>query len=42
MLNRFEVHAHTDYSNFRLVDCVNKIPNLVKYARKIGLKGINT
>lgn len=40
MLNRFEVHAHTDYSNFRLVDCVNKIPNLVKYARKIGLKGI--
>ena len=39
-MQRFEVHSHTEYSNLRLLDCINKIPSLVSYARQIGLKGI--
>lgn len=39
-MQRFEVHSHSEYSNLRLLDCINKIPNLVSYAREIGLKGI--
>ena len=39
-LARFEVHSHSEYSNLRLLDCINKIPSLVSYARQIGLKGI--
>ena len=40
MQNRFEVHSHSEFSNIRLLDCINKIPNLVQRAREIGLKGI--
>lgn len=40
MLNRCEIHAHTEYSNFRLLDCINPIPRLVDKAIKIGLKGL--
>ena len=39
-MQRFEVHSHSEYSNLRLLDCINKISNLVSYAREIGLKGI--
>lgn len=39
-MQRFEVHSHSEYSNLRLLDCINKIPSLVSYARQIGLKGI--
>ena len=39
-MNRFEVHAHTHYSNLRLIDCVTKPKDLVNHAIKIGLKGI--
>ena len=39
-MQRFEVHSHDEYSNLRLLDCINKIPSLVSYARQIGLKGI--
>ena len=24
MSKRFEVHAHTEYSNIRLLDCINR------------------
>lgn len=41
MRNRLEVHSHTEYSNIRILDSINKIPALVKYAREIGLKGIS-
>lgn len=37
---RFECHAHTHYSNVRLLDCINKPKDLVYYAAEIGLAGI--
>ena len=37
---RFEVHSHTDFSNFRLLDCINKPKALIDRAIEIGLKGI--
>ena len=37
---RFEVHSHTEYSNIRLLDCINKPKELVNRAIEIGLKGI--
>lgn len=40
-LSRFEVHTHTEYSNLRLLDCINKPKNLINKAIEIGLKGIS-
>ena len=40
MSNRFEVHAHTHYSNLRLLDCINRPKDLVKRAAELGLSGI--
>lgn len=37
---RFEVHSHSEYSNIRLVDCINKIKNLIQRAIDNGLSGI--
>ena len=37
---RFEVHSHTHYSNFRLLDCINRPKELVKRAISLGLCGI--
>ena len=37
---RCEIHAHSEYSNIRLLDCINKIPDLVNKAIELGLKGI--
>ena len=31
-MSRFEVHAHDDYSNIRLVDCINKPEKLIDRA----------
>ena len=39
-MKRFEVHSHSDYSNIRLLDCINPIENLIKYAAELGLAGI--
>ena len=39
-MNRFEVHAHSDYSNIRLLDCINQVPALIKRAAAMGLSGI--
>lgn len=41
MTQRFEVHSHSEYSNIRLLDCVNKIPALINRAIEIGLSGIS-
>ena len=40
MIKRFEVHSHTMYSNFRLLDCINKPKDLINRAIEIGLAGI--
>lgn len=40
MIKRFEVHAHTHYSNLRLLDCINRPIDLVNQAISLGLSGI--
>lgn len=40
MVDFFECHAHTEYSNLRLPDCINKVENLILQAKNKGLKGI--
>ena len=40
MAQRFEVHSHSEFSNIRLLDCINKIPTLINRAIEIGLCGI--
>ena len=40
MVKRFEVHSHSEFSNIRLLDCINKIPALIDKAVEIGLSGI--
>ena len=40
MKDRFEVHAHTHYSNLRLLDCINRPKDLIKRAIELGLAGI--
>lgn len=39
-MQRFEIHSHTHFSNFRLLDCINKPKDLVNKAIEIGLAGI--
>ena len=39
-MTRFEVHSHTEYSNLRLLDCINKPKNLINRAIELGLCGI--
>ena len=39
-MDRFEVHSHTEYSNLRLLDCINKPENLINKAIELGLSGI--
>ena len=40
MVKRFEPHSHSEFSNIRLLDCINKIPALIDRAIEIGLSGI--
>ena len=40
MLDRFETHSHTEYSNLRLVDSINKPELLIDRAIELGLRGI--
>lgn len=35
-----ELHCHTEYSNTRLIDCLNKLPKVVDHAIELGLKGV--
>ena len=39
-MQRFEIHAHTEYSNIRLLDCINKPKDLINRAIELGLAGI--
>ena len=39
-MQRFEIHSHTHYSNFRLLDCINRPKDLVRRANELGLSGI--
>lgn len=34
------LHNHTEYSNLRLLDCINKVEDLIQYAYDIGLHGV--
>ena len=36
----FGMHNHTEYSNARLLDAINKVEDLIQYAHDIGLSGI--
>ena len=40
MALRTEIHSHSEYSNLRLLDATNRLPQLVDYAAEIGLAGI--
>ena len=40
-MNRFEVHCHTDTSNTRLLDAINRPEALIDKALKLGLSGIS-
>ena len=39
-MQRFEIHAHTMYSNLRLIDCINRPRELINRAMELGLAGI--
>ena len=39
-LQPFLVHSHTDASNFRLRDAINKVEDLLDYALELGLEGV--
>ena len=39
-MSRFETHSHTEYSNIRLLDCINHPKDLVDRAISLGLSGI--
>ena len=36
----FGLHNHTEYSNIRLLDCINKPKALIDKARELGLSGV--
>ncbi len=38
--SRFEIHAHTMYSNIKLLDCINRPEDLINRAIELGLAGI--
>ena len=37
---RFEPHSHSHYSNFRIIDSINKPKDLINRAIELGLSGI--
>ena len=39
-IKRFENHSHSNYSNIRLLDSINRPKDLILTAYKLGLKGI--
>lgn len=39
-MTRFSVHNHTEMSNFRLLDCIIKLPDLINRGKEIGLAGL--
>lgn len=39
-LKRFDTHSHSEYSNIRLLDSINKIPDMLITAAKLGMSGL--
>lgn len=39
-LPRFDTHSHSDYSNIRLLDSINRIPNMIQTAANLGMHGL--
>lgn len=39
-MSYFSIHNHTEYSNLRLLDCINKVEDLIQYAFDLGLSGV--
>lgn len=39
-LNRFDTHSHSEYSNIRLLDSINRPADMIKTAHKLGMKGL--
>lgn len=39
-MQRFSIHNHTEMSNFRLLDSIIKLPQLVQRGKDIGLAGL--
>jgi DNA polymerase-3 subunit alpha len=37
---RMDIHAHSEYSNIRLIDSICKIPDMLKIANRLGMKGL--
>lgn len=37
---RFETHCHSEYSNIRLIDSINKLKNIILTANKKGYSGV--
>ena len=40
MREYFGIHNHTEYSNIRLLDCINRTKDLIFKAKELGLSGI--
>jgi DNA polymerase-3 subunit alpha len=40
MRNYFSVHNHTEYSNLKLIDSINRADRMIDYAWEIGLSGL--
>ena len=34
------LHTHTDYSNTRLIDSINKVPDIISLAHKLDLRAL--
>ena len=37
---RFETHSHSEYSNIRLLDCINRPKDLLSTAAQLGYSGL--
>ena len=40
-MGRMEIHLHTQYSNIRLLDAINKHEDVIKRAIELGLQGVS-
>ena len=39
-MNYTSIHNHTEYSNLKLIDSINKVEELIQYAFDLGLNGV--
>ena len=40
LYDRYDDHAHSEFSNIRLIDSINRIPEMMITAHNLGYKGI--